>query len=331
LPQWVVATKSWAVTLLALVALLVVAPDASAQCYYGWGYDNVTSPVAGQQYTRNTTMTINWYGTYYTIGNYGGKYMIEYSDNGQASWNLIATNIDGYAQTYNWLIPATVTPGSNWYIRVSEVPGPSWGCGFSNPGVAGPFTVLKGCFPPTITSTPSSRSVCVGLSTTFTVTSDMVAGGGSYEWRKDGVTLATTRTNSYTISSVQGSSAGLYDVILRDDCNPATATTTSASWELITILPPQITLQMPATRGICENFNDTLRIRATGAGKTFQWRRDGVVIPGATDSNYVIVNATNATADGSYTEDHALLLSLPISTSAQALPVRSLSQLLEAP
>ncbi|MBK7413218.1 MAG: choice-of-anchor D domain-containing protein [Ignavibacteria bacterium] len=299
LPQWVDNAKSWAITLMALVALLVVAPDASSQCYYGWGYDNVTSPSAGEQYTRNTTMTINWYGTYYTIGNYGGKYMIEYSSDGQYTWNLIATNIDGYAQSYNWLIPATVTPGSDWYIRVSEVPGPSWSCGFSNPGVSGPFTVLKGCFPPTIFSTPSSRAVCVGQSTTFTVISDVET--GTYEWRKDGVTLTTSKSNSYTIPSVQLSSAGLYDVIVRDDCDPAFANTVSASWELQAILPPAITQQMPATRGICENANDTLRIRATGAGRTFQWRRNGVAIAGAVDSNYVITYATTATADGSYT------------------------------
>jgi hypothetical protein len=296
--RWVVSTKSWAVTLLALGTLLISAPDALSQCYYGWGSIYTTSPSAGDQNTRNTTMTINWYANT-TVGNYGGTYKIEYSSDGQSSWNTIATGIDGYTQTYNWLIPADVTPGSDWYIRVSEDPIPGWGCNFNYPGVSGPFTVLKGCFPPTITSTPSSRSVCVGLSTSFTVSNDMES--GTYEWRKDGVAIATTRSNTYTIASVQGSNAGLYDVILRDDCNPTTATTTSASWELQTILPPQITQQMPATRGICENFNDTLRIRATGAGKTFQWRRNGVVIPGATDSNYVIVNATNATADGSYT------------------------------
>lgn len=298
LPHWVVSMKSWAVTLLALGTLFIAAPEALSQCYYGWGSIYTSSPSSGDEYTRNTTMTINWYANT-TVGNYGGTHMIEYSTDGQRSWKTIATGVDGYAQSYNWLIPADETPGSDWYIRVSDESIVGWGCVFNYPGISGPFTVLKGCFPPTISSTPASSSVCVGQPVVFTVNNDMES--GTYEWRKDGVTLVTNNSNTYTIPSVLLSSAGLYDVVLRDDCNPATATTTSASWQLIAIQSPVITQQMPASKSLCENANDTLRIRATGAGRTFQWSRNGVPISGARDSNYVIVNATVATAAGSYT------------------------------
>ncbi len=284
---------------IALFGIGVAASEQiSAQCTYGWGYVYVTSPSSGQQYTRNTTMNISWYGDRYTIGNYGGTYLIEYSSNGGGTWTTIASKVSGYSTSYSWTIPTTVIPGNNFRIRVSEQPGPSWYCAFSNPGISGTFTIIKGCFPPVMSAQPTSRTVCVGGSTTFSVASDMES--GTYEWRKDGVTLAVTGSASYTVNPVTLASAGLYDVVLRDACNPTTAVTTSASAQLTVIEPPVVTVQMPSTKSICENANDTLRIRAIGAGRTFQWRKDGVNIPGATDSNYVINNPGTA-ANGVYT------------------------------
>lgn len=272
----------------AVIILLLASTESTAQCIYGWGNVIVTAPTAGQQATRNTTLTIRWYGDQYTIGAYGGTYRIEYSSDGQASWTVISETIDGYAQSFNWDIPKTVSFGSNWFIRVSEVPGPSWSCAFSNPGTSAQFTVLKGCWAPLISSQPGRATVCVGGSQTFTVASELV--DGTYEWRKDNVTLATTTSSSYTVSPVTLAGAGFYDVVLRDNCNPATATTTSSSVQLTVIEVPVITF-FTASHTVCESANDTLRVRATGAGRTFSWRQDGVLIAGSTDSNYIINNA----------------------------------------
>ncbi|MCX6140962.1 MAG: choice-of-anchor D domain-containing protein [Candidatus Kapabacteria bacterium] len=319
LPQWLMTSKFKALALIALAVLLVDVTNSSAQCTYGWGNVYVTSPSAGQTYTRNTTMTIRWYGDRYTIGNYSGKYKAEYSSNGGGTWTVIDGAIDGYATSYNWLIPTSVVPGSNFYIRVSEVPGPSFGCAFSYPGTNGAFTIIKGCFPPVISAPPTSRTACVGTATTFSVTSDMAS--GTYEWRRNGVTLATTTSSSYTVNPVTLANAGLYDVILRDDCNPTTAVTTSGSCSLIAIEAPVITLPLAASKTVCQNANDTLRIRATGAGKTFQWAKNGVAIAGATDSNYVVNNATSASADGSYTCTVSGTCSPPAVSSALVLTV----------
>ncbi|MCX6141014.1 MAG: immunoglobulin domain-containing protein [Candidatus Kapabacteria bacterium] len=94
-------------------------------------------------------------------------------------------------------------------------------------------------------------------------------------------------------------SAGLYDVVLRDNCGPTTAVTTSASVALTVVGQPSITDQPGPNRTVCESANDTLRIRSTGAGRTFQWRQNGVPIAGATDSNYVIGNM-GVSKEGSY-------------------------------
>ncbi len=285
----------------ALLAMLLAtsAVETTAQpCSYGYGNIVVTSPATGSSWVRNTSMTIRWYGSPYIAGNYGGKYDIYYSTNGGASWASVASRVDGYATSYTWTIPAGATPSSTWRIRVDEYFNPSsWYCTLSNPGYTGNFTVTKGCFPATITQQPQSQTVCTGTTATISVASDMTT--GQYDWYKDGVMIASTRSNVYTISPVTLASAGVYNVVLKDDCNPSTATITSATARLTVIESPKITTDIPASRTVCESANDTLRIRSVGAARRFQWYKDGAPITGATDSNYVINNA-GAAANGAY-------------------------------
>ncbi len=177
-------------------------------------------------------------------------------------------------------------------LRASSVcPGPS-----ASGEVLARFTVASPCAGPTITQQPTSRAACTGTTTTFTVASTMT--NGTYDWRKDGVVQATTSVPSWTFV-VNANSAGIYDVVLRDACNPNTAITGSSPAVLTVALAPTITQQPPATRDVCEGANDTLRIRAVATGRQLQWRRNGVNIPGATDSNLVIMNA-GATHVGTY-------------------------------
>lgn len=281
-----------------LTVLTLSSVQSSAQGpSYGWGNIFVTSPATGSTFQTAQTMTIRWYGDRYTIGNYGGSYAIQYSTNGGSTWTLIQSGISGYATSFNWTIPANATPSSTWRIRVYEVPGPSWSQAFSNPGSTGNFTVIKACLPAAISQQPTSQTVCTGAAATISVTSDMTT--GTYEWFKDGVSITTTRSNVFTISPVTLASAGIYNVVLRDDCNPNTATITSSTARLTVIEQPAITVNLPSTRTVCESANDTLRVRATGAGRRFQWFKDGAAIAGATDSNYVVNNA-GTTANGTY-------------------------------
>lgn len=169
-------------------------------------------------------------------------------------------------------------------VRATNVcPGPS-----ANGEILARFTVTSPCAGPTITQQPVSQAACTGTTVTFSVASTMTS--GIYEWRRDGVIQATTTVPSWSFV-VQANSAGIYDVVLRDNCNPNTAITGSSPAVLTVAIAPTITQQPPATRDVCEGANDTLRIRAVATGRTFQWRRNGVNIAGATDSNLIIANA----------------------------------------
>jgi hypothetical protein len=257
----------------------------------------------------------------------------------EMGWQIInaSTNVSVYCwRPYSGTLPNNVTisvPAATYIVRAFDAFGDTWNSGTvtvtavaegttlwsgtyngrerqSNvcPGPTVPlvaanqdiarFTVTVPCVAPTITSQPlSTVSSCSGLPLTLTVGSTLTS--GTWEWFRDTVSLGVQSTPTLSIASTTVNDNGVYRCVLRDNCNPATAVTTSAFSRVTIIGAPQITVQPAATRTVCESGNDTLRIRATGGGRTFQWFKDGAALPGATDSNYVINNA-QASSAGSY-------------------------------
>lgn len=284
-----------------LFALAFGNTNASAQniyCSYGYGNYNVSSPAAGNVFTQNDNVSVRWTCTY-NPSSYSLGQEMWISSNGGSSWSMLAT----VSPTTNnggvtWTIAKTLAPGTNYRLLLTDKPGGSWYCNLNNNGMSGIFTILKGCFAPTFTSQPRAGTACTGSNFTFTCATDMV--NGTYDWRRNGTVVATTTTPSFTLVNVKLSDAGSYDVVATDACNTTTAKTTSASVLLTVIEGPSVTSHPRATVTICESGKDTLRVRAIGAGKTFQWQRNGVNIAGATDSNFVIDNATAAN-EGNYT------------------------------
>ncbi|HEY8995439.1 MAG TPA: right-handed parallel beta-helix repeat-containing protein, partial [Lacunisphaera sp.] len=76
--------------------------------------------------------------------------------------------------------------------------------------------------PPAITTQPTSRTVSVGASTTFTVAATGTA-PLSYQWRRNGTAISGATSASYTISSVQTSHAGGYSVVATNSAGSATS------------------------------------------------------------------------------------------------------------
>lgn len=277
-----------------IVALCTVLPAKAQDC--GWGYYiNVGAPAAGETFIRGNAIDISWTADYiYWYGNVT-TVAIEYSENGGASWNLITDGIPTDQNNYQWQSPAGLTPGSNYYLRVREEPdGYYFGCAPNSPGVTGPITILKGCFPPVFSQNLSPQVACTGSTVSFQVQTD--AFNPTYRWMKDGQTISTTTSNRLNISPVSAGSAGLYSVEVIDQCG---ARSTSAQAPLAVRIAPSVTQQPPATISVCENSSVTISIRAIGDGRTFQWRKDGVDIPNARDSNLLIPNAL-ATSQGIY-------------------------------
>ncbi len=148
---------------------------------------------------------------------------------------------------------------------------------------------------PVITTQPVSKTTTAGLSVTFTA-----AATGSpaptYQWRKDGVAISGATGSSYRIATVQRADAGIYTVVAANSAGSA-----ASSGAVLTVnIAPSITSQ-PASQTVKAGATVTFTVTAYGTpAPTYQWRRDGGAISGATGASYVI-NGVTADAAGTYT------------------------------
>ena len=73
---------------------------------------------------------------------------------------------------------------------------------------------------PVITSQPASLTAPVGAAATFSV---VASGSPTYQWRFNGANIASATASSYTLSNVQLSNAGNYDVVVSNSAGPVTS------------------------------------------------------------------------------------------------------------
>jgi len=164
--------------------------------------------------------------------------------------------------------------------------------------VLGMGAFLAGCdkgTPPTISTPPTAQTACVGGKVTFSVTA---AGKAplSYQWKKDGTAISGATNATYTIGSVAAGDAGSYTVVVTN----AAGSITSAAAVLTVNVPPTITAQ-PAAQSACPGKSVLFSVTATRTPPlSYQWKKDGTTIAGATTAIYTIPAVTNAD-EGTYT------------------------------
>jgi hypothetical protein len=145
--------------------------------------------------------------------------------------------------------------------------------------------------PPTITTQPSSLSVNSGAAATFTVAA---TGDGtlSFQWTKDEVNISGATASILSLPSVSASSAGSYRVVVTG--SGGAATSQPATLTVITAQSPTI-VTPPLTQTVVVGARVTLSVDATGtAPLSYQWRKAGTPIVGATNPSYTIPSAQAA-------------------------------------
>jgi hypothetical protein len=149
-------------------------------------------------------------------------------------------------------------------------------------------------FPVTITAQPSQVTVCPGSPAGFSVTATGSA-PIAYQWRKNGLNIAGATAATYSIGSVIMLDAGTYSVVVSNGCGPVA----SANASLSVLVPVAITSH-PAGGNSCTGVPRTFAVGVTGTPPfSFQWRKDGGAISGATSSSYTIPSLALTDA-GSY-------------------------------
>ena len=151
--------------------------------------------------------------------------------------------------------------------------------------------------PPVIVAGPADQTVVAGVNVVFSVQ----ATGSTplvFQWRKNGVDIAGATTATLVLTSVSAANAGSYSVSIAN----IGGSVISSSAVLAIVGPPAITVQPAASQTVAAGTTVSLGVTAVGTGTiTYQWRRDGVAIAGATSSTLTLTGTTAASANGSYT------------------------------
>lgn len=159
----------------------------------------------------------------------------------------------------------------------------NWRAATPTPGGA-----YGGGVPPTISQQPSpaTRTSPAGADITYAVS----ASGTeplSYQWRFNGRILSGATQNALVLTNVQPVHSGHYNVLV---LNPA-GSALSVTVQLNVTTPPQIFIH-PQGKDVRLGSNVTFSVTAVGSGElSYQWRRDGVDIPGATNTTYDVPDA----------------------------------------
>jgi sugar lactone lactonase YvrE len=148
-----------------------------------------------------------------------------------------------------------------------------------------------------ITSGPWRQLTNVGKTVTFAVA---VTGSTSltYQWYKDGQALSGATSSTFTIPSAQASDAGFYTVV----ASGGTTSVTSHAAQLgvypsSVVIDPVIILTQPSDVGVPSGGSASFSVEiASSPSATFQWRKNGSPIPGATAGTLVIANAQSSDA-----------------------------------
>jgi len=166
------------------------------------------------------------------------------------------------------------------------------------------LTVIEGtnAVPPVIVQQPQSRTVLVGGTASFRVEATGTPPLG-YRWRKDGVNIPGTNSDTLVISNAQFGDAGSYTVVVTNAANPSPG---------VISLPATLTVvagtnagpfivQQPESRTVVVGGTALFHVEASGTSPLgFRWRKDGVAIAGANNSNLLLSNVQPAAA-GIYT------------------------------
>jgi Bacterial Ig-like domain (group 2) len=149
---------------------------------------------------------------------------------------------------------------------------------------------------PTINTQPAvSTTVCAGSPLQLSV---VTAPEMLYQWQKDGVLIPNATMATYSVPAANANHAGTYNVLVHNSI-VGRCPTVSANAVVIVNEVPAIVTQPAATLNRCVDSVVVLSVVASGSGLTYQWKKDGNPISGATNAAFNIASATLASA-GTY-------------------------------
>jgi pectate lyase/pectin methylesterase-like acyl-CoA thioesterase len=197
---------------------------------------------------------------------------------GRATWNHMSTGVPGAAAVLDHQQVDAITAA--WYSDPLNV------IGFA-PAVA-----------PTIDTQPVSASVDAGATVSFTAGGLPGYPAATYQWKKGGVDIPGATAATLTLTNVQGADAGDYTLTLTNSAGSATSQ--AATLTVNTTVIPTAIITQPVSQSVTEGQAVTLAVAAEGSALSYQWKKDGTDIPGATSAS-LSLSGLSAADSGAYT------------------------------
>ena len=206
-------------------------------------------------------------------------------------WYKGSSAITGATSATYSISSAQLSDAGNYYAVVANSAG-------STTSDLAVLTVNAGTSAPVFTTQPSSQTVTAGSSVTFTAAASGTP-TPTYQWRKNGTNIAGATSSSYSIASVVAGDAGTYSVVATNSAGSATSNNATLTVNPATSAPVFTT--QPTSQTVTAGTSVTFTGAASGTPTpTYQWRKDGTNISGATNGSYTIANVATSDA-GTYT------------------------------
>ena len=296
-----------------LLSLLTAVPLIMLSGCAGFASSNTTDPPSAPTITTqpaNQTVAAGQTATFSVAA--AGTAPLSYQ------WQKGGVNVAG-ATSATYTTPATTTSdsGSAFTAVVQNTAGTAT-------STAAMLTVTTAPVAPTITTQPAAQTVTAGQTATFTV----VAAGTaplSYQWQKNGANITGATATSYTTPATASSDSGsTFDVTVSNTAGTITSTAAALIVNAVAVAPT-ITTQ-PAAQTVTAGQTATFTVVAAGtAPLSYQWRKNGANITGATATSYT-TPATASSDSGSTFDVTVSNTAGTITSTAVALTVNAAVQ-----
>jgi hypothetical protein len=193
-------------------------------------------------------------------------------------WQRNGTAIAGATSDYLVIPVTTAGDAGDYTVVVSN----SAGTATSNAATL----VVEQPVAPTVLTPPAPVSVAAGATATFSVVVDGTA-PLALQWQRDGVDIAGATSTTYTTPpTVIGDNGASFRVRVSNVAGTVTSAAATLTVTGPALAAPTITSQ-PADASVSAGLTATFAVATTGSPlPTYQWRRNGVAIAGATSASY---------------------------------------------
>ena len=260
---------------------------ALAACGGGITTDSAVTPVAKPTITAppvSQTVEAGKTATFMVTATGGGTLAYQWKKNG--------VDVSGATSNPYTIAAAMADDGSKYSVAVSNSAGTTTSSEATLTVTAAAVVVAT---KPAITTHPAAQTVVTETTATFSV---QATGGGAlaYQWKKNGTDIPGATASSYTTpATTMADKDAKFSVMVTNSAGSVTSNEAKLGVSA-TAVAPAITTQ-PAAQSVVAGSVANFSVIASGTSPfSYQWKKNGTVIDGATSIPYTI--ATTTMADG---------------------------------